>query len=239
MGYAVNAISTRDELLTSGFRPASRPDHTGCDFVDSKGQCNTPRGVDIIAIADGEVGEYINGSLVGQTVAIRHAGMILSRYQHMRNGSVLVRVGQKVAKGQVIGVMGNTGYVISSNASVPAQYRGTHLHIGIKENSTAYSNGTWVNPIPYMTGAKAIKGSGISIPVSPAVPPPSAPETGFAVGGYVRVKQTASKWATGQFIAAFVKGGRFKIVSVRQNQVCIENNGVALGWLYESDVEKA
>jgi hypothetical protein len=170
--YKNHVISTSDELLTSGFRPANRPDHTGCDFVDSKGQCNTPRGVDILAFADGKVVEVIKGSLVGNTVTIAHEGKILTRYQHMRDG-VKVKVGDTVKKGQIIGVMGNTGYCTSSNKSVPPEYRGTHLHFGVKENSTAYNNGVWVDPLPYLNGEKAVAGRSANT----AVPAQSAPKT--------------------------------------------------------------
>jgi len=152
--YKFNVISTKAELLTSGFRNSLIPDHNGADFVDANRQEATPRGVDIISIADGTVAEYIVGNLVGVTVAISHEGKILSRYQHMRLGSVPVKVGEKVKKGQVIGVMGNTGECYSSNTSIPPEYRGTHLHLGIKENSTAYDNGTWVDPVLYLKGEK-------------------------------------------------------------------------------------
>ena len=162
MAYKVNIISTKAELLTSGFIPTNRPDHFGCDFVDAKRQEATERGVDILAIADGVVIEYNNYNLCGYTVAIQHEGKILSRYQHMRAGSVKVKVGDKVKMGQVIGVMGNSGYCTSSNTAIPVKFRGTHLHIGIKENSTYYNNGAWVNPIPYLEGKKTINGCAFS-----------------------------------------------------------------------------
>jgi hypothetical protein len=186
--YKNHVISTSDELLTSGFRPANRPDHTGCDFVDSKGQCNTPRGVDILAFADGKVVEVIKGSLVGNTVAIAHEGKILTRYQHMRDG-VKVKKGDTVKKGQVIGVMGNTGYCTSSNKSVPSEYRGTHLHFGVKENSTAYNNGIWVDPEPYLNGAKTIKSAAVPAQSAPKPPTTPAVSTGpaFKTGDKVKV----------------------------------------------------
>jgi len=41
-----------------------------------------------------------------------------------------------------------------TSAFKPPEYRGTHLHFAIKENSTAYNNGTWVDPEPYLHGVK-------------------------------------------------------------------------------------
>jgi len=76
----------------------------------------------------------------------------------MRAGSVVVRKGDKITKGQKIGVMGNTGDCKSSRMDIPPEYRGTHLHIGIKENSTYYNNGDWSDPLDYLTGVKIIGG---------------------------------------------------------------------------------
>jgi hypothetical protein len=114
---------------------------------------------------------------VGNTVAVSHAGRILSRYQHMKNGSVRVKPGDAVKKGQTLGIMGTTG-----------RSTAIHLHLGIKENSTAWNNGTWVDPLPYLTGAKKIAGAaGAGVPV---------PETGAAAekaqiraGDKVRVRR--------------------------------------------------
>ena len=230
-----HVLGTKSYTLTSGFRPANRPDHNGLDFVDAKRQEATERGVDILAIADGEVVEYTNGSLVGVTIAILHEGKILSRYQHMRLGSVLVKKGDKVKKGQVIGVMGNTGSCISSNTSIPAEYRGTHLHIGIKENSTSYNTGSWVNPIPYLTGQKTIKSSSVPATVSPDPVPQPAQTPDFKTGDTVQVKQTAQRYATGQYIPAWVKNNKYKIIQVGREKVLL---GTINSWVYEADINK-
>ena len=199
MSYINHVISTMDEKLTSGYRPSNRPDHYGADFISKDKLQNTPRGVDIVAIADGIVGDssiggVYKGGEIGCTVAIQHDGKILSRYQHLRDGSIVVKNGERVKKGQKIGVMGNTGYCISYDTTVPPEYRGTHLHLGIKKNSTAYNNGDYVDPIPYLTGAKTI-GAGTAAP--PAVP--DIPNVGNYMGdilftnikAYINGKQIA------------------------------------------------
>lgn len=237
MNNVVNHVhGTKSYILTSGFRIASRPDHNGADFVDAQRQEATPRGVDILAIADGTIVEYIVGNLVGVTVAILHEGKILSRYQHMRSGSVPVKVGDKVKKGQVIGVMGNTGNCISSNTAIPQEYRGTHLHIGIKENSTFYNNGSWVNPVPYLTGQKTIKESPAPItpPANPA-PQQPLPTVAFKVNDTVQIKATAQRYATGQFIPAWVKANKYKIIQVGREKVLL---GSINSWVYEADINK-
>lgn len=156
MLYKCHVISTENELLTSGFRIPSRPDHNGVDFIDKNDLQITEKGVDIVAFADGKVVEVIKGNLVGNTVALLHVvdgKNYLTRYQHMRDG-VSVKVNEYVKKGQKLGVMGNTGSCISSRTDIPPKYRGTHLHFAIKENSTSYANGVYVDPEPYLTGQK-------------------------------------------------------------------------------------
>jgi len=172
--YKEHIISTKDELLTSGFSGSpgnptpNRKSHNGADYISAKKGVNdlmhTARGVDIIALADGKVVEIIKPgdkwySENGNTVGISHAGMIFSRCKHMRDGSVPVKVGDTVKKGQIIGVMGNTGNCSSVRTDLPPQYKGTHGHFEIKENSTSSTTGDFVNPEPYLKGEKSIPGA--------------------------------------------------------------------------------
>jgi len=240
MSYANNVISTKDEHITSGFRPKNRPDHYGVDIVDKKLLCNTPKGVEIIAIADGVVadsaiGGVFRGDLVGVTVALQHEGKILTRYQHMREG-LFVKNGDRVKKGQRLGIMGNTGFVISSNMAVPAEFRGTHLHFAVKENSTAYSNGAWVNPVPYLDGTKTIKPAPSQAATPPAQSPiVVAPAIPFKAGETVRIRVTAQRWINGQIIPNRVKGEKYTIHQVGREMVLL---GGINSWIYESDVER-
>jgi murein DD-endopeptidase MepM/ murein hydrolase activator NlpD len=56
-------------------------------------------------------------------VRIAHADGTMALYAHLREGGVLVRVGQHVAKGQQIGLSGNTGFT-----------SGPHLHFAVQVN---------------------------------------------------------------------------------------------------------
>jgi murein DD-endopeptidase MepM/ murein hydrolase activator NlpD len=47
----------------------------------------------------------------------------MALYAHLREGGVLVRVGQRVARGQEIGLSGNTGFT-----------SGPHLHFAVQAN---------------------------------------------------------------------------------------------------------
>ena len=74
--------------------------------------------------------DYSNG---GNIVKIDHGNGFITRYLHLAYGSVKVKVGDLVKKGQIIGYMGNTGYSF-----------GGHLHFEI------WKNGKRINPTEYL-----------------------------------------------------------------------------------------
>lgn len=73
------------------------------------------------------------GCSYGNYVKIKHNGYY-TLYAHMKYGSVTVKVGQKVSRGQVIGYMGNTGHSF-----------GAHLHFEVRDK-----NDNFINPTPYI-----------------------------------------------------------------------------------------
>jgi hypothetical protein len=241
--YKIHVISTCNELLTSGFCPPNRPDHYGVDLVDAQSMQNTPKGVDITAFAGGKVVEVIKGSLVGNTVAISHAGKILTRYQHMRDG-VAVKSGDIVQKGQKLGVMGNTGYCVSSNTSVPAEYRGTHLHFAVKENSTAYDNGTWVNPEPYLNGVKVIADEAVPTVSAASKPAQTAAQntadsvsvSALKTGDKVKVL-SAINYDTGKPFVLYYSV--YDVMQVKGDRVVVGINGAATAAVSIKNLAKA
>ena len=64
----------------------------------------------------------------GYYVGIKINGYTI-RFLHMKKGSILVKKGQKVYKGQRLGYMGNTG-----------NSEGAHLHLSITNPSGKYIN---------------------------------------------------------------------------------------------------
>lgn len=100
--------------------------HTGIDIA-------VPSGSNVIAANSGKVifSGYNGG--YGYAVIIDHGGKISTLYAH--NSKLLVKVGDKVEKGDVIAKSGNTG--LST---------GPHLHFEVRVN------GDHVDPMKYLTG---------------------------------------------------------------------------------------
>ncbi len=100
--------------------------HTGIDIP-------APKGSAILAAADGVVTmSGVNGGF-GNCIKIDHGGGILTLYGHC--DELLVKVGEKVKKGDLIARVGTTG-----------RSTGYHLHFEVRKNNRH------VDPIPYLKG---------------------------------------------------------------------------------------
>lgn len=75
----------------------------------------------------------------GNYIKIKHSNGATSVYYHLAYGSLKVKTGDKVARGQFLASEGATGNVT-----------GPHLHFGV------YLNGKWVDPKPYLYGNKTL-----------------------------------------------------------------------------------
>lgn len=99
--------------------------HVGTDFKCSVG---TP----LPATSDGTI-VYVGGDgLGGMTIDLRRGDGLIQRYGHL--SEYRVRVGQRVAAGQIIALSGNTG-----------MSTGPHLHWELRWDR-AWSGGNWVDP---------------------------------------------------------------------------------------------
>lgn len=98
--------------------------HNGVDLACA---ANTP----IYASKDGVVNMATYSDSAGNFVRLDHDGGYSSVYMHMTRYTV--KPGQYVARGQIIGYVGNTGLS-----------KGNHLHFGIS------LNGKYVNPMEYI-----------------------------------------------------------------------------------------
>jgi murein DD-endopeptidase MepM/ murein hydrolase activator NlpD len=99
--------------------------------VDLDAKMDTP----VYAVNDGVVCGTLELIDYGNTVVIDHGLGIFSLYLHLDKFKTIL--GQKVKKGQIIGLSGNTGYSISP-----------HLHFSIR------INGTSVDPLKFIETAR-------------------------------------------------------------------------------------
>ena len=72
--------------------------------------------------------------IYGNYVKIKHDNGMYTFYAHLKYGSVAVKVGDRVTKGQVLGYMGNTGYSF-----------GAHLHFEVRN-----ANNVQIDPTAYV-----------------------------------------------------------------------------------------
>jgi murein DD-endopeptidase MepM/ murein hydrolase activator NlpD len=107
----------KDHLARGSFSP-------GVDFT-------CPVGETLVATANGTVASATTNlkSSAGMAVIIKHRDGRLSHYFHL--SKVLVKNGQRVKAGDVIGKSGNTGTATT----------GPHLHFAIKTRG-----GSWIDP---------------------------------------------------------------------------------------------
>ncbi|HEX5276465.1 MAG TPA: M23 family metallopeptidase [Fluviicoccus sp.] len=99
--------------------------HAGMDF-------SGPEGTDIYAVAPGVVTFAGIRSGYGNVIEIDHGSGYVTRYAHAR--SILARNGDRVAKDQLIALMGNTG-----------RSTGTHLHYEVLQNNRQIDPATFVH----------------------------------------------------------------------------------------------
>lgn len=99
--------------------------HSGIDVP-------APKGTKIVAAYDGEVAWSYYSSSAGNWIGIDHGDGIYTVYMHMSKR--IANEGDKVKKGDVIGLVGTTG-----------RSTGNHLHFGVRKN------GKYVDPLDWVT----------------------------------------------------------------------------------------
>lgn len=129
-GDMVWPLPYEDVYISSSFKFRWGKQHNGIDTCRWSGT----HGADVISVKSGtvEVASWGYGGGYGNYVVVNHGNGVLTYYAHLSN--ITVSVGQKVSQGTVIGQAGNTGYSF-----------GAHLHFGLM------INGSWVNPVNYLT----------------------------------------------------------------------------------------
>lgn len=112
--------------------------HLGVDLTGYNGQYNI---VDwLVAHSDGVVVElrtdcdWFESGSYGNYVMLRHSNGYFTLYAHIAFGTIKVKYGETVKKGQVLGLLGNTG-----------ESYGAHCHFEIRNTA-----GVQIDPEPYL-----------------------------------------------------------------------------------------
>lgn len=155
--FTDNFEKPRDAVITAHFgdkrtlNGKKTTQHFGLDLDGSTGD-------EIRAANDGRVVMVRDCFTSGNTVLVEHGAGLITSYFHM--SKFLVKPGQEVRRGELLGLVGKTGRVT-----------GPHLHFG------AHIGSLWVNPQALL----ALPFPGAASP--PAVfPPPELPDGGTPEG---------------------------------------------------------
>jgi murein DD-endopeptidase MepM/ murein hydrolase activator NlpD len=107
-------------LITQGYKSY----HKGIDIAGSTG--------DAVVAADGGeviVSGWVDNTGYGNRIMIKHSNGLVTLYGHLQANSNRVKTGDKVSKGQVIGLRGSTG-----------RSTGPHLHFEVRKPGAANQN---------------------------------------------------------------------------------------------------
>jgi murein DD-endopeptidase MepM/ murein hydrolase activator NlpD len=138
------AMPAASMMMSSGFGYRSDPFtgggamHAGLDF---KGPVGTP----ILAAAKGKVVLAGFSGGYGNTIEIRHANGLVTRYAHL--SGLNVRPGQMVDRGVQIGRMGSTG-----------RSTGSHLHFEVRQNGQAINPRKFLEANPDVLKIQTVAG---------------------------------------------------------------------------------
>ena len=165
--WTASFIKPRNSVITSEFGSGRvfngqlTTRHLGVDFRGAIGEPIKAANRGVVALVD-------NFFLAGNVVYIDHGGGVVTSYFHM--SKPLVHVGETVKRGQVIGLVGNTGRVTGPHLHWAARYGATTVNpldlVGI--SSTWYSAAIARPPAsarPRVARRKAVGAVPVSAPV--------------------------------------------------------------------------
>jgi murein DD-endopeptidase MepM/ murein hydrolase activator NlpD len=122
--------------ITDGFGPRAAP-CAGCSTYHYAIDLVPGAGTPIYAIADGVVLDHVDGhGSWGNYVRIQHTiggRTVISSYAHMQTGSSPLAIGDKIAVGDFVGLVGATGQVTAP-----------HLHLEIEDDGVRVDPFIWL-----------------------------------------------------------------------------------------------
>ena len=217
-------LKKNDKKITFAYKGAS---HKGIDLVGPGSTLDS-----IVAHSDGDVVAVVSNinyntsssgkRIYGNYVKIRHDNGMYTLYAHMKYGSINVKVGQRVTRGQEIGYMGNTGYSF-----------GAHLHFEVRNEKDQYIDPTsFVDadlPAPKQPDPTSFVDADLPAPKQPE-PAPAPAELKYKVGDRVKINGVyTSSTDSNKLNPAVTVGTITKIVEGARNPYLLENGNI--GWV--------
>lgn len=133
------------------FNSEPRAPHGGADY-------RAPVGTPVLAAEQGLVVLAANHFFAGQSVFVDHGGGLVSMYMHLSR--IDVKAGQRVARGERLGLTGATGRVT-----------GPHLHFGLRWRGARVDPALLLAPPPSSPPRRTqTRGSGLESCISPRAP---------------------------------------------------------------------
>jgi len=118
------------------------PGHHGLDIL---GEYGSP----ILATHDGTIQSITaQDPSAGNWILLRSLDGTFSTYYLHLSAFNNISIGQTIKAGEIIGYMGNTGGVRSSNYNL--EHPGTHLHFGVKIHGRKNEYNSYVDPTPML-----------------------------------------------------------------------------------------
>ena len=125
--YRISSSFNANRLHPITGRPAP---HNGVDLA-------TPTGTEVLATGDGVVTRIATHKYAGKYVVVDYTGPYSSRFLHL--SKILVKQGQKIKRGQVIALSGNTGRTTGAHLHYELHIRGRPVNPMTAEIPTTQS----------------------------------------------------------------------------------------------------
>lgn len=149
--------------------------HDGTDIALTT-RAQMAKGVAVLAAAPGVVKggrdgvadfePFVAGRECGNGVLIEHEGGWETQYCHLRQGSVLVQAGDRVAAGTPIGLIGQSGMAEFPHIHLSVRLNGAEVDPFTPTATTCGPSGTalWATPIAYEPGGLLDAGFSAAVP---------------------------------------------------------------------------